>query len=127
MVRYNDHHIKILDNNITLLLFAGQFDNRDGPYGTQKWLDKLEWSGMDEFKASSRNKYFYVSDDNNEIRIGGNFRQHKNFNFLVVYAAGHMVPATQLALSRSMLSDIIFHGGLQCHHQDGDCKLDNKT
>lgn len=120
-------HQKILDNNITLVLFYGQFDLRDGPYGAQEWLRKMKWDGMDGFNAASRNTYHYISDDNQEIRLGGNFRSYKNFHFLVIYSAGHLVPATQLACSRSMLSDIISDDKLLCHKKDGMCSLDNTT
>ena len=127
MLRYIDEHQTILDNNITLLLFVGQFDRQDGPYGVQEWMKKLKWEGMNDFQAGSRNLYYYVSDDNNEVRLGGNFKQHKNLNVLMIYASGHMVPSTQLAMSRNMLSDIIYQGGLQCHHEEGKCSLDEKT
>ena len=127
MVRYIDEHQKILDNNITLLLFYGQFDNHDGPYGAQEWMKKLNWSSIDEYYAGSRNLYYYASDDNGEVKLGGNFKSYENFHFLVVYAAGHLVPSTQLALSRNMLSDIIYHDKLLCHEQNGQCSLDNIT
>lgn len=107
LIRYIDEHQKILDNNITLLVFVGQFDRKDGPYGVQEWMKKLKWDGISDFYASSRNLYYYVSDENKEIRLGGNFKQHKNLNVLMIYAAGHLVPSTQLAMSRNMLSDII--------------------
>ena len=128
MLIYIDEHQKILDNNITLLIFVGQFDRKDGPYGVQEWMKKLHWDGMSDFHASSRNLYYYVSDDNGEVRLGGNFKRHRNLNVLMVYAAGHMVPSTQLAASRSMLADIIYEGGLQCHHEEeGKCSLDEYT
>jgi carboxypeptidase C (cathepsin A) len=127
MLRYIDEHQKILDNDITLLIFVGQFDRKDGPYGVQEWMKKLKWDGMSAFYASSRNLYFYVSDDDGDIRLGGNYKKYKNLNVFMIYAAGHMVPSTQLATSRSMLSDIMFNGGLQCHHADGKCSLDQFT
>jgi len=127
MVRYIDEHTKILDHNITLLIFVGQFDRKDGPYGVQEWMKKLKWRGMKEFHEGSRNLYYYVSDDKGEIRLGGNYKQHRNLHVLMIYAAGHLVPSTQLALSRNMLSDIIFNKTLLCHHKDQKCSLDNTT
>jgi carboxypeptidase C (cathepsin A) len=127
MLRYIDEHQKILNNDINLLIFVGQFDRRDGPYGIQEWMKKLKWDGMEHFYASSRNLYYYVSDDNDEIRLGGNYKQYKNLHVLMIYSAGHLVPSTQLAASRSMLSDIMFKGDLQCHHAEGKCSLDEYT
>jgi carboxypeptidase C (cathepsin A) len=127
MLQYIDEHQTLLENDITVLLFVGQFDRKDGPFGVQEWMKKLKWDKMDDFYAGSRNLYYYQSDDNNEIRLGGNFKQYENLNVLMIYAAGHLVPSTQLAASRSMLSDIIYHGGLQCHHPEGKCSLDKTT
>ena len=127
MIRYIDQHQKILDNNLTLSIFIGQFDMRDGPFGIQQWMKKLKWSEIGNFSSSSRNLYYYVSDDKGEIKIGGNFKQHKNLSLLVIYAAGHLVPATQLALSRNMLSDIIYNNTLQWHLKNGTWNLDEKT
>ena len=127
MLVYVDEHQTILDNNITLLIYAGQMDSWVGPYGIQEWMKKLKWNEMDNFYKSSRNLYYYVSDDSKEIKLGGNFKQHKNLAVLVVYASGHLVPSTQLALSRNMLSDIIFNDTLLWHQKEGQCSLDNKT
>ena len=127
MVRYIDEHQKILDNNLTLSIFIGQFDMRDGPYGIQEWMKSLKWSEIDKFHESSRNLYYYVSDDKGEIKLGGNFKQHKNLSLLVIYAAGHLVPSTQLALSRNMLADIIYNNTLLWHQKDGKWSLDEKT
>ena len=127
MIVYTDQHQAILDNNITLLIFAGQFDSLLGPYGIQAWMKTFKWKEMDSFYKSSRNLYYYVSDNNGEIKLGGNFKQHKNLSFLVVYAAGHLVPSTQLALSRSMLSDIMFNNSLICHHKEGNWSLNDKA
>lgn len=113
MIRYVDQHQKILDNNITLLIFAGNFDGRDGPYGIQEWMKSLKWGHMSDFHSQPVQYYKYLSDDDGSLLIGGNFKRYKNLNFLTVYAAGHMVPATQLALSRRMLSNIINDDGLE--------------
>ena len=124
---YIDDHQKILDNDITLLIYAGNFDKIDGPYGIQEWMKNLKWEGMKDFYASSRNVYYYVSDDEGEVRLGGNFKSYKNLQVLMVYASGHLVPTTQLALTRNMLSDIIYHNELLCHLDNGTCNVDQQT
>lgn len=126
LISYVDKHKKILDNNITLVIYSGGFDGRDGPYGIQKWFETFKWNGMQDFYKSSRNLYYYKSDDDGEIKLGGNYKQHKNFHFLVVYAAGHFAPATQLALTRNMLSDVINYGELICNSNQS-CNLDQNA
>ena len=127
MIVYTDQYETILENNITMCIYEGQFDSIVNTYGVQNWLAKLRWSEMNSFYMSSRNLYYYISDDNKQIKLGGNFKQHKNLSVLIVYASGHLVPTTQLALSRNMLSDIIFNNSLLCHQKDGNCNLDTIT
>ena len=127
MIIYTDQHQAILDNNITLWIFVGQFDSLLGSYGIQAWMKTFKWKEMGNFFSSSRNLYYYVSDDNKKIKLGGNFKQYKNLSLLIVYSAGHLVPTTQLALSKSMLSDIMFNDGLVWHQEQGNWSLDVKT
>lgn len=91
---------------IPVLIYVGQMDMLDGPFGTQKWMEDLTWPSIDEFNAQDRRLYYYESDDANEIRMGGYYKQFGNLKFLIVHAAGHLLPATQLALSRSMVKDM---------------------
>ena len=124
MIDYIDLYRKLLDNDVPILLYVGNMDVRDGPYGVQEWMKKLKWKYIDEFHASSRYSYHYKSYDNGEIRLGGNYKQHKNLSLLMVYNAGHLVPSTQLAASRSMLKDMLDVQKLQCHKEGEDCSLD---
>lgn len=126
MISYAYLYDKLLEDGLPILLFAGNMDRRDGPVGVQEWMKKLTWRHINNFHASSENIYYYKSDDNDEIRVGGNFKQHKNLMLLMVYSAGHMVPSTQLAASRSFFNDFINHQQLQCHATDETkCKLDD--
>lgn len=126
MISYVDLYDKLLEDGLPILLFAGNMDRRDGPVGVQEWMKKLTWKYINDFHASSENVYYYESDDNDEIKVGGNFKQHKNLMLLMVYSAGHMVPSTQLAASRSFLNDFIKYQQLQCHATDETkCNLDD--
>lgn len=115
----------LLDNNVDVFLYAGNMDMVDGPYGIQEWMKKLKWSHMTEFFDSSRNLYYYT--ENGEPKVGGNYKQFKNLHLLMIYDAGHLVPSTQMAVSRTMLSDMINHNELQCHHPHDECNLDKVT
>jgi hypothetical protein len=117
---------KLLEAGLPILLYVGNMDRKDGPVGVQEWMKKMTWTHIDAFHASSENVYYYESDDNKEIRVGGNFKQHKNLMLLMVYSAGHMVPSTQLATSRSFLKDFVNDQQLKCHATDDiKCKLDD--
>lgn len=125
MVSYVDLYQKLLEEDLQILLFVGNMDRKDGPVGVQEWMKKLNWEYMDDFHASSGNVYYYPSDDTGEPVVGGNFRQYKNLHYLTIYSAGHLVPSTQLAVSRRMMKDMITENKLLCHAEDSDdCNLD---
>ena len=92
---------------IPVLIYDAMFDMLDGPVGVQEWLyNLLEFEGIEEFKRTPRDVYYYVSDDNGEVRVGGYFKQVGNLVFCIVIHSGHLVPTTQLAMSRSLLEDM---------------------
>ena len=119
-------HQYILDNDIPMLLYIGNMDQLDGPYGVQKWMQKLEWEYMPEFHSSSRQLYYYTDLDG-KMKVGGNFKQYKNLHFIIIYEGGHLLPRKQMTVSKRMMSDFIEHKELQCHHPDNKCSLDEIT
>ena len=46
-----DKYEKLLNENVTVLIWAGGFDVLDGPTGIQKWMRELKYYGMNEFNA----------------------------------------------------------------------------
>ena len=110
---------RVLDKDIGVLFYVGQFDSLLGSEYLQKALKKLKWKDIHNFYDSSRYVYYYKNDDNDKPTVGGNFKQFKNLGLMVVYNSGHLVPATQLALSRSMLADMLHNQTLHCHQPDG--------
>ena len=117
--------VKIINSDVILIFYYGNTDQMLGPSDGMFLLPDLNWEHLDDFYMSSREIYYYHSDDNDEIKFGGNFKRYENFYFLTVYEAGHLVPTTQLALSRQMLVDIFEEGELQCHHPENKCKVDS--
>lgn len=80
-------------------------DSIDGPITLEAWFNELKWKYLNDFYESERNLYYYSSDDDGSLKVGGYFKQFQNFNYMIVHAAGHLVPSTQLAASRQMLED----------------------
>lgn len=125
MISYVPVYKRILDSRIPVLLYVGNMDRRDGPFGVMEWMKKLKWRNMTDFYASSRYTYHYKSDETGEIMLGGNYKQYGYLNLLMVYNAGHLVPSTQLALTRQMLKDMVESQKLKCHKADLKCSLDS--
>ena len=88
----------ILDENIKVLIYAGDQDYICNWLGVKAWTDKLDWSGHDAYNAAPINKW-----------VGGTVRSHKKFAFATVANAGHMVPmdqpANSLKLFKALLND----------------------
>jgi hypothetical protein len=116
----------ILNEDIPVFIIDADFDQMDGPVGTQAWMKQLEWEEMPKFHEENRKLYYYESDDkdiedHSVVKIGGFYKNYKNLNFVIVHAAGHLVAATQLAITRSFLKDLISDDHtLQCHSIGGD-------
>lgn len=77
-----------------MLVYAGEFDQQDGPT-TMMWMDKLlqfGYGGNNFFEQSRKIYYFY--DDKSGFRVGGYYRYDpvKKFTFLTVPKSGHFVP-----------------------------------
>lgn len=74
----------ILEADITVLVYNGVYDFACNWVGGELWTRSLEWSGQVEFA-----KQKFVKQDIGEART------YKNFKFLKVFNAGHMVPLDQ--------------------------------
>ena len=81
----------LLQRNLTMLIYVGQFDMLDGPVGIQKWMKKLNYWDSAHFHEQSRKIYRY-DDAEGENRVGGYYKQSNHLSFLIVYGAGHLVP-----------------------------------
>lgn len=81
--------IEVLVENYRVLFYNGQLDIIV-PYPlTINFLQKLQWSGADEYKTAPRNKWM-VGDE-----IAGYSKSVKGFTEVLVRNAGHMVPEDQ--------------------------------
>ena len=91
-----------------MLLYVGQFDVICGIYGVEKVLELVRVSEdfRKSFWESPRNLYYYDDADGAQ-RVGGYSKSHRNLELLVVFGAGHLVPTSQMEISRSFLRDYI--------------------
>ncbi|KAJ1949734.1 hypothetical protein FBU59_001011 [Linderina macrospora] len=79
----------LLDAGIRVLIYAGDADWICNWYGNKAWSEALEWSGKGGFQAEKDADW--VVDG----KAAGEARSYKNFSFLRVFGAGHMVPYDQ--------------------------------
>lgn len=103
------------------LVYAGQWDNRDGPVTIESWIT----TQTSNFKASDLyaldRQIYYVNSTANGVYVGGYFRRTPNgkFTLMTVPKAGHYVPRDVLEVTKSMVQDMQSQGALQCHNTQG--------
>ena len=90
MIDWSSFYDKSIYEGMKMIVYAGEFDQRDGPvtqYGWMKDLLKL----APNFWEQSR-KIWYINDN----LVGGYFRYDpiSSFTFLTIPKAGHFVPTT---------------------------------
>jgi len=97
----------LLNANIDTLVYSGDKDFICNWRGGEKWTHEVAWAGHDNFASQD-----YV-DWQVDGKSAGSLKTYKNFKFLRVYDAGHMVPMDQPKNSLAMLQDFITGGVLK--------------
>ena len=87
-------------------------------------MRNLNWPGATAFQKSSRDLYYYESDDKDGegkqiFKFGGYQKQNGKLHYSIVNAAGHTIQMTQLAMSRQLIKDFTSTDHvLKCYDQD---------
>ncbi|KAJ2500988.1 hypothetical protein GGH96_002305 [Coemansia sp. RSA 1972] len=88
----------LLEAGIRVLIYAGDADFICNWYGNKAWSEALEWSGKTSFAGSADEDWIVGG------KAAGEARTFKNFSFLRVFGAGHMVPYDQPENSLDMIN-----------------------
>ncbi|KAI3520557.1 hypothetical protein L1887_10006 [Cichorium endivia] len=88
---------ELLEENMKMLIYAGEYDLICNWLGNSRWVHAMSWSGQKDFVAAS-NVSFLV--DGKEAGI---IKNHGPLTFIKVHNAGHMVPMDQPRASLQML------------------------
>lgn len=87
----------VLESGLQVFVYSGDKDFVCNWRGGESWTSNIAWSGQAEF-----NKGGYVNW-NVDGKAAGQLKQFKNFKFLRVFDAGHMVPMDQPRNALAML------------------------
>merc|ERR1712241_1286021 len=98
MTSYHQGIPDLLHDDIEVLIYAGDVDYICNWLGNKKLVLDLEWDGKNEFNLAEDKPWNLTSGENM-----GRIRSYKNFKFLQVYNAGHMVPMDQPKAADEML------------------------
>jgi cathepsin A (carboxypeptidase C) len=88
----------LLEQDVPVLVYAGDKDFICNWLGNEAWSLELEWSGGSEFAGTELEPWTVGGHE------AGQVRNYDIFTFLRVYGAGHMVPFNQPENSLAMLN-----------------------
>jgi len=98
---YKKEVIELLENDIRVLIYAGDADFICNWMGNNAWTKALEWSHGKEFRSAPMKNWAGSQGG----KVKGELRQSNNFSFLRVHESGHMVPLDQPENSLLMIND----------------------
>ncbi|CAI5760457.1 unnamed protein product [Candida verbasci] len=98
MKPYFKNVIDLLEQDLPVLIYAGDKDFICNWLGNQGWTDRLEWSGSKGFSKAPIRKW--TLDDKHV----GDVKNYKHFTFLRAFGGGHMLPFNQPLASLDMLN-----------------------
>lgn len=89
---------ELLSRGERVTIYNGQVDLICATIGTEAWVQKLKWQGLQKFNSIRRTPLYC---DGSETK--GFVKSYKNLRFFWVLGAGHFVPADQPCVALSML------------------------
>jgi cathepsin A (carboxypeptidase C) len=110
MKNFEKNLIPLLEDDIRVLIYAGDVDYICNWMGNKAWTVGLPWSGHEEFSAAKDVSWVYgegTSVTGGLVRSASAAKGEGSLTFLQVYEAGHMVPMDQPEAALSMLNTFL--------------------
>jgi len=108
MRNFQQKLIPMLEDDIRVLIYAGDVDFICNWMGNKAWTIDLPWTGKNAFNNEADAVWYYTENDENVeggmVRTANALKGSGSLTFLQVYEAGHMVPMDQPAASLQMLN-----------------------
>ncbi|KAH0457130.1 hypothetical protein IEQ34_015037 [Dendrobium chrysotoxum] len=92
---------ELLSLGVNVTIYSGQVDLICATKGTEAWVQKLKWKGLQNFNNAKRDPIYCE----NEIVTRGFFKSYSNLHFYWILEAGHFVPVDQPCVALKMLSE----------------------
>lgn len=93
---------ELLAKGVNVTIYNGQVDVICATKGTEAWVEKLKWGGLQSFLSKERTP-LYCGED--KVTRGFS-RSHQNLHFYWILGAGHFVPVDQPCVALDMVSAI---------------------
>ncbi|KAG9132257.1 hypothetical protein Leryth_020555 [Lithospermum erythrorhizon] len=92
----------LLARGVNVTIYSGQLDVICSTMGTEAWVEKLKWDGLQTFLNMRRTPLYC----NGEGMIKGFSKSYKNLHFYWILGAGHFVPVDQPCITLDMVGSI---------------------
>ncbi|XP_062105182.1 serine carboxypeptidase-like 51 [Humulus lupulus] len=93
---------QLLAKGVNVTIYNGQLDLICATKGTEAWVKKLKWEGLQTFLSKDRTPLYCGKAGPTK----GFISSYKNFHFYWILGAGHFVPVDQPCVALDMLSHI---------------------
>ncbi|KAF0697811.1 Aste57867_11526 [Aphanomyces stellatus] len=100
LANYEADVTALLEANVRVLVYAGDADLMCNWKGNQAWTNELKWRDQAAFQAAAPGVPFTTDGTTQQ----GMLQAAKNFGFLRVFHAGHMVPQDQPEVAVKMIN-----------------------
>ncbi|KAJ3682751.1 hypothetical protein LUZ60_012978 [Juncus effusus] len=87
----------LLEDDIKMLIYAGEYDLICNWLGNYRWVNSMDWSGNDTFAKMNMTSFTVDGEE------AGLIKSYGPLSFLKVHDAGHMVPMDQPKAALEML------------------------
>ena len=94
----------LLSQGLKVVVYQGQFDMLCDTAGTEHWINKLTWSGLQGFKYATR-KPLYIDGQKGQTQAF--VKSYGHFSLYYILNAGLMVPSDNAEMGLKMLTEII--------------------
>ncbi|XP_071700113.1 serine carboxypeptidase-like 51 [Rutidosis leptorrhynchoides] len=93
---------ELLEKGVNVTIYNGQLDLICATKGTEAWVEKLKWEGLETFLSTNRTPLYCEG----EKVTKGFTKSYKNLYFYWILGAGHMVPQDQPCVAFNMVCNI---------------------
>jgi len=101
--------VPLIEDDIRVMIYAGDQDLICNWLGNKRWVDALEWAGSQGWAAAEVKPWFTKG------KQSGNVTSFENLSFVKVFGAGHMVPMDQPLAALDMITRFVRHKDLAGH------------
>jgi vitellogenic carboxypeptidase-like protein len=99
----------LLRSTARVLLYQGVRDLRDGVVSTEAWLGGVRWDGLRAFLDAERAVWRTAAEGG---ELAGYVQRSGSLTHVVVYAAGHLVPADNGRAAQEMIEGWVLGTGM---------------